>query len=294
MTFLLTAAALSMSATDRDRHYRDYNELLGGVTAQLRDYMQKNPGQNVESIRRRMLDTLADGPIDARLTPARKKKLPADKVYETGSKSSLIFGKMDYTPQIDADTAYSTASAVALTADGICATNFHVVSDLVLTGALNHHVSGDRMRFVMDSDGKAYPVTAVLAVDPVNDMAIIKVDPCGGKLVPAPVGGDMNPGEKVYCLSHPEGTCFNFTEGIVSNNTRKEFKRTGHTRYNLEVTADYAAGASGGPIFDECGNLVALVSTTLSVYANPQQYRDFQMTYKQAVPVFLIKNCFTD
>ena len=62
----------------------------------------------------------------------------------------------------------------------------------------------------------------------------------------------------------------------------------------MEITADYGVGASGGPIFDSCGNLAALVSSTFSLYAQPQQYRNFQMSYKQTVPVFLIRDLFAD
>lgn len=299
-TVVAVAAAMPVIAADKGDNnylYRDYDALLGGVTAQLRDFMAANPGKyEADSLRSHVLETLTYGSVGkaSQLTPARKKKLSADKLFELCRQSSLVFGKMDYTPQINADTAYSTASAVALTADGICATNFHVVFDIVMTGALDHKVSGDKMRFVMDYEGKAYPVTGVLAVDPVNDLAIIKVDPLGGKFVPASIGSDLRPGEKVYCLAHPNGTYYNFTEGMVSNSTRVVNKRNGQTRYNLEITAEYGSGASGGPIFDECGNLVSLVSTTLSLYAKPEKYIDFQMAYKHTVPVFLIKNRFND
>ena len=80
----------------------------------------------------------------------------------------------------------------------------------------------------------------------------------------------------------------------MSNATGTLDNRTGNTKYILESTADYGVGASGGPIFDSCGNLAALVSSTVSLYANPQQFRNFQMAYKQTVPVFLIKDLFTD
>lgn len=62
----------------------------------------------------------------------------------------------------------------------------------------------------------------------------------------------------------------------------------------MEITSDYGVGASGGPIYDEYGNIVALVSSTFSLYANPQQFRNFQMAYKQTVPAFLIRERFSD
>jgi hypothetical protein len=32
----------------------------------------------------------------------------------------------------------------------------------------------------------------------------------------------------------------------------------------MDITADYAGGASGAPILDDCGNVVGLAATTLS------------------------------
>lgn len=296
LAVIVAAVTLQVSAADRDKYFHDYPRMLQGVSAKLRDYMKTHPGNDIDSVRRHLLATISDTRVASRsaLTPPRKKKLTPEKLYEEAMKSSLVFGKMHFHPQFGVDTAYSTASAVALTPDGICATNYHVVSDIVINAALDNQEKGDMMRFVMDSQGRVYPMTAVLAVDPVNDMAIIKVDPCGDKLSPAPVGDIVTPGTKVFCLANPSMTYFHFTDGMVSNCIRKLKPRTGHTEYILEITADYGKGASGGPIYDECGNLVSIVSSTVSVYADDDNYRDFQMAFKQTIPVFLIKDYFND
>lgn len=296
LTVFIEGTAFGYASGPAPEQYRNYTKLLDGVTAQMRDYLASHPEGNIDSVRHNLLETLAEGPVASpRWLPARhKKKLTPNELYDLCRRSSLVFGKMDYVSQVDRDSAYSTASAVALTADGICATNYHVISDVVIGGALDHLVKGDKMRFVMDCDGRAYPVTAVLSVDPVNDLAIFKVDPCGHPLTPAPIGIDASPGDAVFCLANPTGAYFHFTDGMVSNCTANLDKRTGQTRYILEITADYGVGASGGPVFDEYGNLAGIVSSTLSLYANPQQYRNFQMSFKQTVPAFLIRDLFAD
>lgn len=275
--------------------FKDYKALVAPVTADMLEYAKTHPQNSVDSIEGNLIKQLcvAEGSVGRadQLTPARKRKLSAEKIYELCSPSSLVYGVMEYSRELGVDTAYTNASAVALTKDGICATNYHVVADMVLRGAMQYKVAGDKLRFVMDRDGKVYPLTDILYVDPVNDFSIIKVDTRGAELTPAAIGGDCVPGTRVYCLSHPSGAYYNFTEGIVSNCKRDLNRRSNRIRYNMEITADYGVGASGGPIFDECGNLVALVSSTYSLYANQQQ--NFQMAYKQTVPVFLIKECFT-
>jgi len=294
MILLLMTAGVTSGRAEQNLEYHDHASMVEDATAKLRAYLKANPGNTADSLRANVLNTLTDGTVGkaSDLKPARKKKLTPAQLYDVARHSSLIFGKMGRNPAMQIDSAYKTASAVALTPDGICATNYHVVADIVLGGALDHSDKNDMIRFVMDYDGNVYPLTGILAVDPLNDWAIIKIDPCGRKLTPAPVGGDIPVGTPVYCLASPTGSHFNFTDGMVSNMTRSTNKRTGFTKYVLEITSDYGVGASGGPIFDECGNLVALVSSTISVYAQPEQYRNFQMAYKQTVPVFLIKQCF--
>lgn len=295
MIFVMAVSVTSVKAEDH-HGFADYASMEAAATGKLRTYMKAHPGMTLDSLRQNVLESLTDGSVGkaSDLLPARKTKLTPEQLYETARKSSLIFGKMEHNESFQADSAYKTASAVALTPDGVCATNYHVVADIVMNGGLGHTDKNDLMRFVMDCDGNVFPLTGILAVDPLNDWAIIKVDPCGQRLTPAPIGGDVAPGTPVYCLASPTGSYFNFTEGMVANRSRTFNKRTGFNKYILDITADYGVGASGGPIFDDCGNLVALVSSTLSVYAQPQQFRNFQMAYKQTVPVFLIKECFTD
>lgn len=293
MLLMLMAAGVVSAHAERNNYY-DYGAMVENATAKLRSYLKAHPGHTTDSLRACALNTITDGPVGkaSDLTPPRKKKLTAAQVYDLTRRSSLLYGKMEHNETFKADSAYKTASAVALTPNGICATNYHVVADIVLSGALGRKDKNDLTRFVMDCDGNVYPVTAILSVDPLNDWALIKVDPCGHKLTPASVGDDIAIGTPVYCLASPTKAHFHFTDGMVANRTQSTDKNSGHTTYILEITADYAVGASGGPIFDEYGNLVALVSSTISIYAQPEQQRNFQMTYKQAVPVFLIKESF--
>lgn len=292
---LLAPAAVSAKGPTPGR-YRDYPALMTTVTGKLRHALERNPEATSDSIRHHILSTITDGPVGSArsLAPQRRKELKATEIYDRCRHSTLVFGKMDYVPFAKTDSAYSNASAVALTADGLVATNYHVVSDLVIDGSLGREVSGDKARFVMDYDGEVYPVTSVLYIDPINDLSIIRVDASAKPLTPAPLGPDLGSGSTVYCLSNPSGAYFHFTEGQVSNNTGTRDPRTGRTKYIMEITSDYGVGASGGPIFDSCGNLAALVSSTFSLYAQPQQFRNFQMSYKQTVPVFLIRDLFAD
>lgn len=301
LLFVLAASAgvwarSSKPAFSPEAAYTDFRAMLESTTAAMRNALREHPELEADSVRHHILDEYTDGPVGpaSMLTPPRKKKLSSEEVYARARRSSLIYCNFIHNSELVADTAYKTASAVVLTEDGICATNYHVVADMLLTGILGRDFPNDRGRFLLDCDGNVFPLKSVLAADPVNDWAIIRIEPRGHKLTPIPFGGEINGGARVYCLASPSQGYFNFTDGVVSNKTRTTDKKNGFTQYNLEITAEYGAGASGGPILDECGNLVGLVSSTVALYADPQNMRNFQMTYKQTVPVFLLRERFTD
>ena len=54
----------------------------------------------------------------------------------------------------------------------------------------------------------------------------------------------------------------------------------------MSVTADFARGSSGAPIFDGLGNVVGMVASTISVYYDDEDGRqkNLQMVLKNCVP----------
>ena len=113
---------------------------IENVTAQLRGYINEHPERTTDSMMNHVLDDINNGKIASVKTLAslRKKKLSTEDLYDLCRKSTLVFGKMEHVGYLGKDSAYSNASAVALTPDGICATNFHVISDIVICGAFDY------------------------------------------------------------------------------------------------------------------------------------------------------------
>ena len=120
-----------------------------------------------------------------------------------------------------------------------------------------------------DDTGRVFPVQSVLAADTESDTSFVKIEAPG--LKPLPLRPGVRAGERVYCLSHPGGYFFMFTQGMVArvNLKRNEvFDEHGHTNgvltrpiLFLNVTAEFAPGSSGAPIADEAGNVVGQVAS---------------------------------
>lgn len=274
--------------------YPDYEELKDSMASRMLEFQKINKCKDINAVRQSLLDDLnPENKVAADKLPAKRKKtLDGKQVSRLCRTSSLLCCGMEYHPQTKQLQAYPLASAVALTAEGICVTNYHVLSNVILSGALCYQSPNDLMRFVMNEAGKVYPVEAILAADPINDFAIFKVNTGNDRLTPIPMDDPAEEGEDVYCLAHPRDIPFYLTKGIVSRNTSVVNKKNGHVRLEMQITADYGVGSSGGPIINSRGNLVGIVGSTYSMYADQEASRNFQMTIKKAVPVKLIRDCF--
>lgn len=282
---ILTMAA-SFNVTAQEAQYPDYNALrdtLGNrmmvffMEHQDMDMGLSNFNLNVGNGGKAMLKSL-------RLPSKRKKQLAQTDIYQLCKQSTLIVCQVDYRPATDDFYLDIIASAVAITDDGGCLSNYHVMEDLlkpVPTNGKERHF----IRFAADAEGNLYPVKLVTLTDSINDYCVFNVDVMGRRLTPMPIGEPAVEGQDVFCLSHPKGNLYYLTSGIVARNNSVADQKTGLMKLEMQITADYAVCSSGGPIIDGKGNLVGIVGSTNSLYANADKIHNFQMSIKKAVPI---------
>lgn len=173
------------------------------------------------------------------------------------------------------------ATAVVLSEDGICVTNYHVFWELLDAKVkLNPR---DSIMFVATESGRVYPITEVLSFNRAADMAFFKIDTRDDVLVPMPLGRDLPVGANVHLLSNPEGYPYAYTQGVVSRTIT--LNPVDPFANRMEMTADFAKGSSGGPIMDDRGNMVAMVSCIRAIYYSQQPPYYLQMNVKLTIPV---------
>ena len=185
------------------------------------------------------------------LPPTGRKRMSPSAIYQQRIDTTLLLGKFYRCTNEKCKKIHaSIASGVIIREDGIVLTNYHVVDD-----------KQDRMLGigVMTHDGKAFLVDEVLAADKESDVAILRLK--GAKeLAAAPVFRDEPVGEPVTIISNPTGRFFSLSHGCIS---RYHISKEG--AFIMNVTADYAKGSSGGPIFNDRGDVVGLVANTVSI-----------------------------
>ena len=171
------------------------------------------------------------------------------------------------------------ASAWALTTDGVMVSNYHVFEKA--TGAAMG---------VCDREGKTYPVMEILAADKAADIAIFRVK--AADLVPLALGSPAEIGSGVRVISHPDRRFFMQTSGEVSRYHQQPARKNQPATIWMNITADYAKGSSGGPVIDDSGKVVGMVSSTQSIYYesnNGQPKGALQMVVKNCVPAAAIR-----
>jgi serine protease Do len=171
------------------------------------------------------------------------------------------------------------ASAWALTRDGVMVSNFHVFEKA--TGAAMG---------VCDREGNTYPIVEILAADRVADIAIFRVK--ADNLAPLAFGPAAEIGSEVRVISHPDRRFFMQTSGEVSRYHQQPGRKDDKTTVWMSITADYAKGSSGGPVLDDAGKVVGMVSSTQSIYYdsnNGQPKGPLQMVVKNCVPAASIR-----
>ena len=236
----------------------------------------------------RGLETLAEGKKGTSLAELNKQlnrkkakvdmpenkpsRFSPDELYERCRSSVLMIGRIY---KCDKCTKWhvGSASAFALTSDGVIVTNYHVIEekDGATLGA-------------MDLSGKTYPVTEVLAANKADDVAILRLK--GARLTPLSLAGQAAPvGSSINVISHPDGRYFTMTKGDVSRYYLLRGKDK--TAPRMAITADYAKGSSGGPVLNTRGEVVGMVSSTNSIYYTREkgQNQNLQMVIKSCVPV---------
>jgi serine protease Do len=189
------------------------------------------------------------------------------------------------------------ASGWIASPDGLVVTNHHVLE----------RADGNRYG-VMTSDGEVYGVSEVVATDLVGDAAVIRIDPRGRQLPFLQLGPRAPCGSPVTVISHPKGRFYSLTTGIVSryhrmwyddhpNRAKFDVGQTPATW--MTITADFAIGSSGGPVFNAAGEVVGMVSrTALGRAAAPGKPPEQppaggeQMIFKECVSADTLRSLF--
>ena len=179
----------------------------------------------------------------------------ADKVSKsvvsivTSTKTTDFFGQ--------SQNSSAAGTGIIVTEDGYILTNKHVID------------GANKVTVVLD-DGTTYENVKVVATDPLNDVAYLKIDNVSG-LTAAKLGDSktLSVGQQVIAIGNALGQYQNtVTSGIISGVGRSVTASDG-TGYNTETLTDMIqtdaainSGNSGGPLVNAAGEVIGINTAT--------------------------------
>lgn len=173
----------------------------------------------------------------------------------TSTKTTNYFG-MDY-------SGSAAGTGIILTEDGYVLTNKHVIN------------GANKVTVILD-DGTTYEDVEVVSVDPLNDIAFLKIKDVSG-LNAATLGDSktISVGQQVIAIGNALGEYQNsVTAGIVSG-TGRDVTASDSSGQNAETLSDMIqtdaainSGNSGGPLVNAAGEVIGVNTATSATAEN--------------------------
>ena len=192
--------------------------------------------------------TPASQAVDFAAAAARQSPAVVSIMVTEGSGDRPAIGDMRPSMPWDRTWARGFASGFIIGGDGY-----------ILTSA--HAVTGARAISILTADQRRFDAE-VVGVDRLSDVALLKVAASGLPVVVPRRDSELCPGERVAAMGAPFGFERSVTAGVVSANPRYMPGGSGVPLIQSDVALN--PGNSGGPLFDERGEVVGMNSMIYS------------------------------
>ena len=173
----------------------------------------------------------------------------------------------------------AAGSGFVITEDGYIVTNYHVIN-----------VQGAQTITVAMYDGTTYPAE-VVGFDESYDLAVLKIDASGLQTVVLGDSDSLVVGEPVAAIGNPLGELtFSLTTGVISALDRTVTMSSGTVMDLLQTDCAINSGNSGGPLFNEYGEVIGITNAKYSSNGNGQASID---NIGFAIPIDQVKDLIT-
>lgn len=148
-------------------------------------------------------------------------------------------------------------SGIIISKDGYIITNHHVIANVI------DNPNGQISVWTYEDQSTTEYVAKIVGYDQLSDIAVIKVDfEKDFEYSKVVWGKEPNFGDTIYIIGHPQGMMWSLSKGTVSN--PKRYVNTPWQRL-IQTDALIMPGNSGGPLFNEKGQLVGI--NTLMIFS---------------------------
>jgi len=217
---------------------------IGGVLAQkiIIPFVEQKLGKSGEIVVAEKTENVTVEESSATISAVKKVNPSVVSIVSTKNVSDIFGGS---------SSQQSAGTGFILTSDGLIITNKHVAGDK------------NAKYYVLTTDGKNFDAT-VSAIDPVNDIAVLKVNATNLPVVTLGDSNSLVPGQNVIAIGNALGEYQNsVTAGVVSGIKRSVVAgdNTGSSETiegAIQTDAAINPGNSGGPLINIEGQVVGI------------------------------------
>ena len=199
-----------------------------------------------------------------------------ESLNEAGTSISYVCILSDTT--IETKVSKASGSGFFISVDGMIATNSHLVQgskEIEIT--FTNETGSNKYKAIVFSNNKYTDVAILKIVD--NKFKSLKALPYG-------IETNAEVGEKVFTIGFPLNTVmgdnYKVTDGIISSTTG-----IGDDKKYFQISTPIQPGNSGGPLFNQDGNVVGITTATLNSKALNIQTQNVNYAIKA---IYLLSN----
>jgi S1-C subfamily serine protease len=208
-----------------------------------------------------------------KLPTTQKTVLEDGEIHSRAVRSTLAF----FSNTVAGSTAQRGSrlgAAVIIDPSGLAITCFHAI-----------RFNEPFVMVACTADGRQINIKSIISVFPRQDLAVIQLE--DDSLDCLPIRTDAPPGTQVRALGHPLGMHFFMTQGVIGRYENLRAEGTGKSgRPRMALSMQTVEGFSGGPVLDNCGNLLGMLDSMRAVKRENDTY-----TVASAIPGGMILNC---
>jgi hypothetical protein len=153
--------------------------------------------------------------------------------------------------------ARSTPSVVSVRTEQSLGTGFVVSQDGLIATNL-HVIAGNSDITVTLSDHREFQVVEIWNGDRQRDLVIMRIQAKKLPVIPLGDSDDIHPGDSIVAIGHPLGL-----EDTVSNGLVSAVRKLDKSLTVLQISAPIAPGSSGGPIFNDHGEVIGVATAIM-------------------------------
>ncbi|MET0595543.1 MAG: trypsin-like peptidase domain-containing protein, partial [Polyangiaceae bacterium] len=153
--------------------------------------------------------------------------------------------------------ARSTPSVVSVRTEQSLGTGFIVSPDGLIATNL-HVIAGNADITVTLADHREFQVVEIWNGDRQRDLVIMRIQAKKLPVIPLGNSDEIHPGDAIVAIGHPLGL-----EDTVSNGIVGAVRKLDKSLTVLQITAPIAPGSSGGPLFNDHGEVIGVATAIM-------------------------------